>query len=72
MNNRHRYSFAAYFPAEKPKYSCMVVINAPYKGNISLSPGAVIRSIAEQVSATQHKIRLGEVQSDSTAVFTHV
>ncbi len=72
MNDRHRYSFVAYFPAEKPKYSCMVVINAPHKGNISAAPGAVIRNIAVQVSATQQKIRLCEMQSDSTAVFTHV
>lgn len=71
MKNRHRYSFAAYFPAEKPIYSCMVVINAPYKGNVSLSPGKVIRDIAEQVSATQHKIPLKELEADSTAIFTH-
>lgn len=72
MNNRHRYSFAAYFPSDRPKYSCMVVINAPYKGAISTSPGVVIRSIAEQVSATQRKVRLRDLESDSTAVFTHV
>lgn len=69
MNNRHRYSFAAFFPSEAPKYSCMVVINAPYKGNISASPGAVIRSIAEQVSATQQKVDLKDLENDSTATF---
>jgi cell division protein FtsI (penicillin-binding protein 3) len=45
-------SFAGYFPAENPKYSCIVVINKPnvatgFYGNIVAGP--VFKAIAEEV-----------------------
>ena len=45
-------SFAGYFPAENPKYSCIVVVNKPkthlgYYGNIVAGP--VFKAIAEEV-----------------------
>ncbi len=45
-------SFAGYFPADRPKYSCIVVINKPvkqigYYGNIVAGP--VFQAIAEEV-----------------------
>jgi cell division protein FtsI (penicillin-binding protein 3) len=45
-------SFAGYFPADNPKYSCIVVINKPnyykgYYGNIVAGP--VFKSIADEV-----------------------
>lgn len=47
-------SFVGYFPADKPKYSCIVVINSPstegYYGNIAAGP--VFREIADKVYAT--------------------
>ncbi len=52
--NPHDYqaSFAGYFPAEDPKYSCIVVVNKPdytigYYGNTVAGP--VFRAIAEEV-----------------------
>ncbi len=48
-------SFVGYFPAENPKYSCIVVINSPsndiYYG--SLVAGPVFEEIANKVYATQ-------------------
>jgi cell division protein FtsI (penicillin-binding protein 3) len=47
-------SFAGYFPAENPLYSCIVVVNAPsngvYYGNIVA--GNVFREIADKLYAT--------------------
>ncbi len=51
----YRASFAGYFPAEKPIYSCIVMINKPqqngiYGGDVA---GPVFREIADKVFATQ-------------------
>lgn len=47
-------SFAGYFPADKPKYSCIVVVAAPsnnvYYGNIVA--GSVFKDIADRVYAS--------------------
>lgn len=47
-------SFVGYFPAENPKYSCIVVINSPttagYYGNLVAGP--VFKEIADRVYAT--------------------
>lgn len=47
-------SFVGYFPADRPKYSCIVVVNAPsnnvYYGNIVA--GSVFREIADRVYAS--------------------
>jgi len=47
-------SFVGYFPAERPRYSCIVVVSAPsnnvYYGNIVA--GSVFREIADRVYAT--------------------
>jgi len=47
-------SFVGYFPAENPKYSCIVVINSPtssiYYGNLVAGP--VFKEIADKVYAT--------------------
>lgn len=49
-------SFAGYFPADKPKYSCIVVIHEPdksigYYGNIVAAP--VFKKIAQKVMASE-------------------
>lgn len=52
-NVRHQASFCGYFPADNPKYSCIVVVAAPNKsiyGNIV--SGTVFKEIAEKVFAT--------------------
>ena len=47
-------SFVGYFPAEKPKYSCIVVVNSPtsdvYYGNLVAGP--VFQEISRKVYAT--------------------
>jgi cell division protein FtsI (penicillin-binding protein 3) len=47
-------SFVGYFPADNPRYSCIVVVNAPsryvYYGNLVAGP--VFREIANKVYAT--------------------
>jgi Cell division protein FtsI/penicillin-binding protein 2 len=53
-------SFVGYFPANNPKYSCIVVINSPSKGAYyaALVAGPVFKEIADRVystSLTWHK-----------------
>jgi cell division protein FtsI (penicillin-binding protein 3) len=50
----HKASFVGYFPADKPKYTCIVVINAPRGGVYygSLVAGPVFKEIADKVYAT--------------------
>jgi cell division protein FtsI (penicillin-binding protein 3) len=51
-------SFCGYFPAENPKYSCIVVVNAPsknvYYGNQVAGP--IFRDIADKVYASSIEI----------------
>ncbi len=51
-------SFAGFFPAEKPKYSCIVVINSPSNGVFygGWVAGPVFREIADQVYALDMEI----------------
>jgi cell division protein FtsI (penicillin-binding protein 3) len=53
--SNYKASFAGYFPADNPKYSCIVVINNPtkgiyYGGSIA---GPVFKEIADKVYATR-------------------
>ncbi len=54
-------SFAGYFPADNPKYSCIVVVNAPsknvYYGNLVAGP--VFKEIADKVYATNFEMHEG-------------
>jgi len=51
-------SFVGYFPADNPKYSCIVVVNAPsrnvYYGNLVAGP--VFKEIADKVYATNFEM----------------
>lgn len=51
-------SFCGYFPADHPKYSMIVVINNPTKGNYlaALVAGPVFREIADRVYANDMEI----------------
>ncbi|MCB0640070.1 MAG: transpeptidase family protein, partial [Phaeodactylibacter sp.] len=51
-------SFVGYFPAEKPKYSCIVVISSPRKGGFYGGDVAlpVFREIADKVYATKTEL----------------
>jgi cell division protein FtsI (penicillin-binding protein 3) len=50
----HQASFVGYFPADKPKFSCIVVVNSPsrsiYYGNLVAGP--IFKEIADKVYAT--------------------
>ncbi len=54
-------SFAGYFPADNPKYSCIVVVNAPsrnvYYGNLVAGP--VFKEIADKVYSTNLEMHDG-------------
>ncbi|MDE5704166.1 MAG: penicillin-binding protein 2, partial [Bacteroidales bacterium] len=56
---RYRASFAGYFPAEKPLYSCMIMISDPQKRHVYGSDLAapVFKEIADKVYATLLKDR---------------
>jgi cell division protein FtsI (penicillin-binding protein 3) len=58
LKNAHKASFAGYFPANDPKYSCIVVINNPKRGVYygSLVAGPVFREIADKVYASSLEI----------------
>jgi len=51
-------SFCGYFPADDPKYSCIVVVNAPssyvYYGNLVAGP--VFKEIADKVYSTNFNL----------------
>ncbi len=50
----HQATFVGYFPADNPRYSCIVVVNSPsnnvYYGNLVAGP--IFREIADKVYAT--------------------
>lgn len=58
-------SFVGYFPAEKPRYTCIVVVDSPtssvYYGNLVAGP--IFKEISDKVYSTQVKM-LEEVSSD--------
>lgn len=66
----HNVTFCGYFPADKPLYSCIVVVSRPKgvypSGSI---PGRVLRDIAEQTVAHTNEISIDQVEPDSLAVF---
>jgi cell division protein FtsI (penicillin-binding protein 3) len=59
-------SFVGYFPVEKPKYSCIVVVNSPtsdvYYGNLVAGP--VFQEISRKVYATSLDIQQGLVREN--------
>lgn len=71
--NGHNASFAGYFPADDPQYTCVVVINVPPHGNFGnpgggYMAGPVFRNFAEQIYARDHNRKLNEVTPDSASV----
>lgn len=65
----HQVSFCGYFPADNPQYSCIVVIRRP-KGTPSGGgmSGAVVKSIAEKIYASNMAFDLRKIEVDSMAV----
>ena len=67
---QYRASFVGYFPAEAPKYSCIVVINNPtkiYYGNVVAGP--IFREIAEKVYSTRMEMHKELVASPTPIGF---
>ena len=56
-------SFVGYFPADEPKYSCIVVVNAPskqiYYGNIVAGP--IFRDITDRIYAREYELHEDKV-----------
>lgn len=71
--NGHYVSFAGYFPADDPQYTCIVVIDARPGGNFGrpgggYMAGPVFRNFAEQVYARSCSRSLKEVEPDSATI----
>ncbi len=52
-------SFVGYFPADRPKYSCIVVVNAPskeiYYGNVVAGP--IFRAITDRIYVREYELQ---------------
>lgn len=71
--NGHYVSFAGYFPAEAPQYTCVVVIDARPGGNFGrpgggYMAGPVFRNFAEQIYARSCTRSLQEIKTDSANI----
>lgn len=65
VHHKYRASFAGYFPAENPKYSCIVVIAEPrgayYGGSVA---GPVFREIADCVYSTDLTLEIAQKKKE--------
>lgn len=68
----HQVSFCGYFPADNPRYTCVVVIRRPRIGYASggTMSGAVVKNIAEKIYASEMIFDIRKVDRDSTAVMS--
>jgi len=66
----HQASFVGYFPADSPKYTCIVVVNAPtqnvYYGNLVAGP--IFKEVADKVYANSIQIHNELNQKEHLAV----
>jgi len=57
-------SFVGYFPADNPKYACIVVVNAPsksiYYGNLVAGP--IFRGITDRIYAREFDLQASQVE----------
>jgi len=57
-NRLYRASFCGYFPADNPKYTCIVVVNAPsegvYYGNVVAGP--IFKAVSDKIYASSFDI----------------
>lgn len=63
----HQVAFCGYFPADKPKYSCIVVIRRPRIGYPSggTMSGGVCKNIAEKIYASDFPLRPQDLPADT-------
>lgn len=68
----HQVTFCGYFPADKPKYSSIVVIRRPRIGYASGGgmSGVVVKNIAEKIYANHMTFDIKSIETDSLAVAT--
>jgi cell division protein FtsI (penicillin-binding protein 3) len=63
-NSRHQASFVGYFPADKPRYSCIVVVNAPsrdiYYGNVVAGP--IFRDITDRIYVREYELYESQIR----------
>ena len=66
---KHQVSFCGYFPADKPAYSCIVVVRAPRNGYPSGGGmcGMVFKNIAERVYAQGRSVAI-EANKDTSVL----
>ncbi|MDR2231988.1 MAG: PASTA domain-containing protein [Tannerella sp.] len=65
----HNLSFCGFFPADKPQYTCFVLIRRPRIGYPSgAMPGSVFKNIAEKIYSSQNQLDIRSVKIDSTEV----
>ncbi|MFN8775546.1 MAG: penicillin-binding protein [Flavobacteriales bacterium] len=68
--NRYRASFVGYFPADEPRYSCIVVIHDPrsgvYYGSAVAAP--VFKELADKIYSTKIEFHEQDTAADSTAL----
>lgn len=59
-------SFAGYFPANEPEYSCIVVVYAPSSGSIygNVVAGPIFREIADKIYATNFDLQRDEFPTE--------
>ncbi len=66
----HQASFVGYFPADNPKYTCIVVVNAPsrnvYYGNLVAGP--IFKEVADKVYASSVAIHAELKNKENKAV----
>ena len=65
----HQVSFCGYFPANDPKYSCIVVIRRPQVGNASggRMSGAVFKRIAEAISIQDALVKPIDITKENSS-----
>lgn len=63
-------SFVGYFPADNPKYTCIVVVNAPSKGVYygNLVAGPIFKEVADKVYATSIDIHKAINKTENLAL----
>lgn len=71
-DTKYNVSFAGYFPADEPLYSCIVVLNAP-EGVPSggRMAGAVFKEVAERTMILKSKRTPDKMTKDTTTVVEH-
>ncbi len=67
QNKKYQASFVGYFPADNPKYSCIVVVNSPKRGGYygNIIAGTVFREISDKVYAQSFSLFEEDEDKDS-------